>query len=225
MREGGSGPCMAGLLMSCRGTGSWVTVKGWSRLWLNLSSVYSSPLLLFLQHGEFILILYYLYIDLTKPVQKPLRSPPKVYQLLLKTHKLIVFLSVTPSTTVASLKQEALSALTSNVSEQVDDVPKVTSVDQFELCQAVQERGSTRSTPKYVLLRSEQTVQGTLGNWESLFIQFRDDNGELHNQNMFYLQRLRVLEFEIIERVNTDSSPSFPLYDRHSTTSGIHPTR
>lgn len=49
-------------------------------------------------------------------------------------------ITVPPSTTVAELKEEALSALTSDVN-QVEDVPKISSEDDFEICRAIKDKG------------------------------------------------------------------------------------
>ena len=91
--------------------------------------------------------------------------------------------------TIADLKEEALSALTSDVVAnphvevdiglpEVDpqwEVPQVTSVDDFELCKAVKERG--RPTGQYEPLSPDATVKQSVPNWESLYIQFKNKQG------------------------------------------------
>ncbi|KII94601.1 hypothetical protein PLICRDRAFT_33403 [Plicaturopsis crispa FD-325 SS-3] len=119
----------------------------------------------------------------------PPRAPPKIYQLLLKTHKLTILISAPQSTTVAALKAEALDALQahaasirarqeSGVPEEPDDeaVPQVADVDAFELCKGVREKG--KGTFHYEVLDASQTVKSGLSNWEHVFIQFKDDVGE-----------------------------------------------
>ncbi|KAI0775393.1 hypothetical protein BC629DRAFT_1595032 [Irpex lacteus] len=56
-------------------------------------------------------------------------------------------------------------------------VPTVETTDDFELSRAVKERG--RPTGEYDLLSNKDTVKQSLMNWETLFIRFRDDNGNL----------------------------------------------
>ncbi len=122
---------------------------------------------------------------------QPPRLQPKTYILSFKTHKLTVFTTVTQPDrkTIADLKQEALSALTADIVAspyveidiglpEVDpewEVPQVTSVDDFELCKAVKERG--RSTGQYEPLSPDATVKQSVLNWESLFIQFKNEQG------------------------------------------------
>ncbi|KAF7792811.1 hypothetical protein EIP86_003910 [Pleurotus ostreatoroseus] len=116
---------------------------------------------------------------------------PKTYILSFKTHKLTVLTTVTQPDrkTIADLKEEALSALTSDVVAnphvevdiglpEVDpqwEVPQVTSVDDFELCKAVKERG--RPTGQYEPLSPDATVKQSVPNWESLYIQFKNKQG------------------------------------------------
>ncbi|KAF8450262.1 hypothetical protein L210DRAFT_3520165 [Boletus edulis BED1] len=133
------------------------------------------------------------------------RAPPKAYHLLLKTHKLTIFLTVHQSSTIAKVKEEALSALTSDVlaspsgvphfptvpGEDVDmvdenaQVPRIQSTEDFELCRAVKDKGksnaaSSVSTPvSYEILNPSTPVKGLLSNWEMLYVQFRDEDGNL----------------------------------------------
>jgi len=106
----------------------------------------------------------------------PPKAQPKIYQLLLKTHKLTIFITTEPATRIASLKAEALSALSSEVN-QVEDVPKVMNERDFEISRAVKDKG--KKTVQYEVLEGSQTVKDTLTNWEVLFFQFRDQSGNL----------------------------------------------
>ncbi|KAJ7506575.1 hypothetical protein B0H11DRAFT_235699 [Mycena galericulata] len=109
----------------------------------------------------------------------PPKTQPKVFQVLIKTHKLTVLTTVAPTITVAALKTEVLSALTSDVN-QVEDVPTVAAVADFELCKAMKERG--KLTGEYQVLEDLKASLKDAGvvNWEALFIQFRDpDSGQL----------------------------------------------
>jgi len=105
----------------------------------------------------------------------PPKAQPKIYQLLFKTHKLTILLTTPPNTTIASLKMEVFSALSSDVN-QVENVPKVTSEKAFEISRAVKDRG--KKTLQYEVLERSQTVKDTLTNWEVLFLQFRDRSGK-----------------------------------------------
>jgi len=109
-------------------------------------------------------------------IKQPPKAQPKIYQLLFKTHKLTILLTTPPNTTIASLKTEILSALSSDVN-QVEDVPKVTDERAFEISRAVKDRG--KNTLQYEVLERSQTVKDTLTNWEVLFLQFRDRSGKL----------------------------------------------
>jgi hypothetical protein len=103
---------------------------------------------------------------------QPPRLQPKIYQLLFKTHKLTIFLTAPPSTTIASLKDEALSALVSDIN-QVENVPNVTTGDEFEICRGIKDKG--KLTGEYeVLDTTKQIKDSSLANWEVLFLQFRD---------------------------------------------------
>ncbi|PCH40990.1 hypothetical protein WOLCODRAFT_137118 [Wolfiporia cocos MD-104 SS10] len=56
-------------------------------------------------------------------------------------------------------------------------VPRVAGLDDFELCRSVKERG--RPTGRYELLDSSAVVKTSVANWEHIFVQFRDTDGEL----------------------------------------------
>lgn len=56
------------------------------------------------------------------------------------------------------------------------ELPPVESVDSFELSRAVKERG--RPTGEYEVLSAKETVKQSLVNWETVFLQFKDENGE-----------------------------------------------
>ncbi|EGN92039.1 hypothetical protein SERLA73DRAFT_38043, partial [Serpula lacrymans var. lacrymans S7.3] len=99
---------------------------------------------------------------------QPPRAQPKSYQILVKTHKLTIFLTVPHSNTIASLKEETLSALSADVTE-IEDVPRVSKEEEFELCRAVKEKGKT--TVQYEVLQPSQSVSN-LTNWEVLYLQF-----------------------------------------------------
>ncbi|KAG8218882.1 hypothetical protein J3R82DRAFT_4561 [Butyriboletus roseoflavus] len=133
----------------------------------------------------------------------PQRAPPKAYQTLLKTHRLTIFLTTPQSSTIAKLKEEALSALTSAVlsssssvpriptapGEDIDmmdaEVPRVESTEDFELCRVVKDKGksnaaSSASPPvSYETLGPATPIKGLLNNWETLYVQFRDEDGNL----------------------------------------------
>ncbi|THH02149.1 hypothetical protein EW026_g644 [Hermanssonia centrifuga] len=126
--------------------------------------------------------------DRQNPVDMPPRLQPKTYILTFKTHKLTALITVTQPdrTTIGDLKNEALGALQSDVlnsHQEIDvdmdsewTVPQVGSVDDFELCRAIKEKG--RPTGRYELLSTTDIVKQALVNWESLFVQFKDANGE-----------------------------------------------
>jgi len=79
---------------------------------------------------------------------------------------------------IAKLKEEVLSALTALYlhADRVPQVPTVKTVDDFELCRAVKEKG--KPTGNYELLDHESgRVKDHLVNWDSVYIRFRDGSG------------------------------------------------
>ena len=144
-------------------------------------------------------------------------------------------------TTIGDLKCEALSALQADVLHRKSDeddsmdlvpdfdpegewvIPAVNSVDDFELSRAVKDRG--RPTGKYTVLSNEGTVKQSLVNWESLFIQFKDEDGEywhflVYNrigctQTLFYDDTTHTIHpnhpthmITVITRTNSRQTPS-----------------
>ena len=80
--------------------------------------------------------------------------------------------------TIAKLKEEVLSALAalSLHGDRVPQVPTAKTVDDFELCRAVKEKG--KPTGEYELLDHESgRVKDHLVNWDSVYIQFRNESG------------------------------------------------
>ncbi|KAJ7098656.1 hypothetical protein B0H15DRAFT_821749 [Mycena belliarum] len=109
----------------------------------------------------------------------PPKPQPKIFQILVKTHKLTILITVLPTITVGALKTEIFSALASDVNQGAD-VPPVSSVGDFELCKGSKERG--KLTGEYTPLDNPKQALKDAGvvNWEPLFVQFRDpDSGEL----------------------------------------------
>jgi len=79
---------------------------------------------------------------------------------------------------IAKLKEEVLSALTALYlhGDRVPQVPTANTVDDFELCRAVKEKG--KPTGNYELLdHASGRVKDHLVNWDSVYIQFRDESG------------------------------------------------
>ncbi|KAI0329531.1 hypothetical protein GY45DRAFT_1304563 [Cubamyces sp. BRFM 1775] len=120
----------------------------------------------------------------------PPRHQPKNLILLFKTHKLTVFLTLPGTSTVAEAKAEALTALTSSVlqnpephPELMDEddeewkVPRVSSVDDFELARVAKAQG--RPTGRYEKLDPTAQLKNVVSNWDPIFVQFRDESGEL----------------------------------------------
>lgn len=108
--------------------------------------------------------------------RQPVKAAYKNYPILVKTHKLTIFLDVLPSKTVKSLKEEVLGALTSKVNAS-DDVPRVSSVKDFELCVEVKGKGR-QSTGEYKLLDAKDVVKNVAEAWQFMFLRFKDDDGK-----------------------------------------------
>ncbi|KAI0776143.1 hypothetical protein BD413DRAFT_261620 [Trametes elegans] len=120
----------------------------------------------------------------------PPRIQPKNFILSLKTHKLTVFATFPSSATVQEVKAEALSALQSSVlqnsephPEAMDEdnsewvVPRVSSLDDFELARMGKAQG--RPTGQYEKLEPGATLKSVVANWDPIFIQFKNADGEL----------------------------------------------
>jgi hypothetical protein len=110
----------------------------------------------------------------------PSRTQPKIYQILIKTHKLTVLTTVAPSTSVAALKAEVLDALKDDVTSALEDElpPRPTQTRDFELCRALKD---TRGRPTGELLEDGKASlrDAEVENWEALFLRFRDaETGE-----------------------------------------------
>ena len=98
------------------------------------------------------------------------------------------------TSTIDTLKEEVLSGLNAHASfnqqqedpllmpMDVDDddpeweVTAVQNVHDFELAKAVKRNG--RATGKYDVLEGSATLKTSLMNWDSVFIQFRNQKGE-----------------------------------------------
>ena len=106
---------------------------------------------------------------------QPPKQPYKQYPILLKTHKLTVFIEAVPSSTISSVKETALSALTSKVCR-AESIPEVSGVDEFEICREIKDKG--RGTGKYELLEKKEVVRDVLTPWEVVFLRYRDSAGE-----------------------------------------------
>lgn len=110
---------------------------------------------------------------------------PKIHQLLIRTHKLTIFLTLPPSTTIAQVKEEALSALSSDVYQahaEIDGTPVVASVDDFELCRATRENDrNPRSTGTgliYEVLDKRRALRDYgFASWETIFFKFKSEDG------------------------------------------------
>jgi hypothetical protein len=79
---------------------------------------------------------------------------------------------------ISKLKEEVLSALTALYlhGDRVPQVPTAKTVDDFELCRTVKEKG--KPTGDYELLdHASGRVKDHLANWDSVYIRFRDESG------------------------------------------------
>lgn len=116
----------------------------------------------------------------------PIRSLPKVHYLLVRTQKLTVFLTLSPKTTIAQVKEEALSALLSDVNTEhaeMDGTPKVSTADDFELSRVKRgkerERHASLEPMHEILDKRRSLLDYGFTSWETLFFQFKSEDGEL----------------------------------------------
>ncbi|KAG8919746.1 hypothetical protein FRC02_001412, partial [Tulasnella sp. 418] len=108
--------------------------------------------------------------------------PDADLQLLIKTHKLTIFIQSPQKSTLSELKEKVLSALQQFAKEGANEgIPMVDSADDFEICQ----RKSGANQPKYTILETGGAAADTtikkaqLKGWEPLFLRFRNEDGDL----------------------------------------------
>ncbi|KAJ3788901.1 hypothetical protein GGU10DRAFT_344924 [Lentinula aff. detonsa] len=107
----------------------------------------------------------------------PQKSERKIYQILVRTHKTTLFFTVPPSTTIKYLKEQVFSALNSGLSEE-EGIPIIKNVEDFDLCRCRVIKGKDQKTYD-VLEQTESTIKEIkLTNWEVLYIQFKDEEGQ-----------------------------------------------
>ncbi|KAG6334869.1 hypothetical protein ID866_4229 [Astraeus odoratus] len=90
-----------------------------------------------------------------------------------------------------------------------EDIPPVESTDDFELCRAVKDRGKSSEKSTYEVLDSACLIRGLLNNWEELYVQFRDQDGNLLPVQV---SELSLLEEEEEEQARVRAPlPSMPV--------------
>jgi len=109
----------------------------------------------------------------------PLKPQPKVFCLSVRTHKLSIVITAPQEEAISELKEEVLSALTALYlhGDRVPQVPTANTVDDFELCRAVKAKG--KHTGNYQVLDASGKTKDHLVNWDSVYIRFRDESGDL----------------------------------------------
>ena len=157
-------------------------------------------------------------------LSKPPRPQPKVHQLQLRTHKLSIFLTVLPSTTLEAIKADALSALASDVN-QVESIPKVKSEDDFEVCRAVKDKGKVTGAYE-VMDVSKQVREYNLAGWDTLYLQFRDAATGKHFFPLcfcpFFHSHVQLLQFPF--RTFSNTHTIIVVEHRQTSTCRIHAT-
>ncbi|KAJ7849856.1 hypothetical protein B0H14DRAFT_2303466, partial [Mycena olivaceomarginata] len=106
---------------------------------------------------------------------QPPRTQPKIYQILIKSHKLAVLTTVAPSTSVAALKAKVLDTLKDDVTSTLEDElpPRPMQTRDFELSWALKIPVGG-PTGEYKLLEDGKASLRDAGvaNWEALFLRF-----------------------------------------------------
>ena len=140
--------------------------------------------------------------------------------MLIKTHKLTVLLNVPSTSTVNDIKAEVLDALQSGVvnapiqpeesAMDVDDedeeeweVPQVETTEDFELARQAKEKG--RPTGRYEQLEVKAQLKNVLANWDPVFIQFKDVDGEWAVILFVFWLRAYMLHYHTIHAMNVES--------------------
>lgn len=107
--------------------------------------------------------------------------------LSVRTHKLSIVVTTPQEETISKLKEEVLSALTALCShgDRVPQVPTAETVDDFELCRAVKEKG--KPPVDFELLdHVSGRVKDHLANWDSVYIRFRDGSGTSFTPHLIF---------------------------------------
>jgi hypothetical protein len=112
---------------------------------------------------------------LTSICQLP-RAPPKIFQLLIKTHKLTVFLTFPNTTLISTVKEDVLSALQADVAQGLE-VPILSGTDDFELSHEVKEKNRRQGASRFQVLLPDQVLKNVVNNWEVLFVRFKTESG------------------------------------------------
>ena len=95
--------------------------------------------------------------------------------MLIKTHKLTIFLSLPNVTAISAVKEQVISAFLDDVFKGIRGVPTIRNADDFVLSREVVERG--RGTASYEVLTDDQFLRDVVGDWTFLFIQFKNESG------------------------------------------------
>ncbi|ESK84888.1 hypothetical protein Moror_14914 [Moniliophthora roreri MCA 2997] len=102
---------------------------------------------------------------------------PKVHHLLIRTHRLTILVTVLPTATISSVKNEVLSALTSGLHD--EQFGEIKDMDQFELC-----KKQRTGRGEYEMLDATQKIKDAkLNGWEVIYVQWRDSSGVLQPIN------------------------------------------
>ncbi|KAF8338824.1 uncharacterized protein EI90DRAFT_3039284 [Cantharellus anzutake] len=104
---------------------------------------------------------------------------PSAIQVAIKTRRTSVHFTASLASTLQDLKHETLSAL-SQFSTLEDNLPSITSIDDFELHRKEVQPGPRGVPPtvRYVPLEDDKTVkQLGLSNWEVLYVRYKDESG------------------------------------------------
>ncbi|KAI0254862.1 hypothetical protein BJV78DRAFT_1152130 [Lactifluus subvellereus] len=107
----------------------------------------------------------------------PSRPHARIFQVLVKTHTLTIFLALPNETTILVVKEQVLSAFKDDVFNGIHNVPRILSLDDFVLSREVKERAN--GTTSYEALTNDQLLRDVVGNWAVLFMQFKDGSGKI----------------------------------------------
>jgi hypothetical protein len=113
-------------------------------------------------------------VYITTDSLQPLRPHPKLFQVLVKTHKLTIFLTLPNVTAISTVKEQVISAFSDDVFKGIRGVPKIRDMDDFVLSREVMERGRGSS---FEVLTDDQLLRDIVGDWAVLFVQFKNESG------------------------------------------------
>jgi hypothetical protein len=113
-------------------------------------------------------------VCITTDSLQPLRPHPKVFQVLVKTHKSTIFLSLPNVTAISAVKEQVFQLSRMMFSRESVGYPA------FEMWTTLCYRERSwkgEGAPRYEVLTDDQLLRDIVGDWAVLFMQFKNESG------------------------------------------------